>query len=148
MHYSPAQIKFTFETVDGDLDNLVTAQAPKTAMGSVGFADSYNVNVTTVTTSVTIDVSNYLAISKTKYASAITTDTATFSAAFLPSPLPLAPTNKNSFTYFTNGQLIDINSVTSFIDNQDGTCTLTVNTVNLGYSFEADDQIIAIGKFL
>jgi hypothetical protein len=148
MHYSPAQIKFTFETVDGDLDNLVTAQAPKTAMGSVGFADSYNVNVITIATGVTTDVSNYLAISKTKYASAITTNTATFSAAFLPSPLPLAPTNKNSFTYFANGQLIDIDSVTSFIDNQDGTCTLTVNTVNLGYSFEADDQIIAIGKFV
>jgi hypothetical protein len=47
-----------------------------------------------------------------------------------------------------NGQLVDSNSVTSFIDNGNGTCTLTVNTVNLGYSFESDDQIIAIGKFV
>jgi hypothetical protein len=29
----------------------------------------------------------------------------------------------------------------------DGTCTLTVNTTNLQYTFITSDQIIAIGKF-
>jgi hypothetical protein len=147
MHYSPAQLKFTLETVDGDLDNLVTAQAPKTAMGAVGFADSYNVNVTTISSGVTNDVSIYLATSKTKYASTVTTNTATFSAAFLTAPSPLSATDKNSFTYFVNGQLVDINSVTSFIDNGNGTCTLTVDTSLLQYTLVSTDQVIIIGKF-
>jgi hypothetical protein len=149
MHYSPAQLKFTFETVDGDLDNLVTAQAPKTAMGAASFADSYNTNITTQQ-SVNIDTSViiYLETNKTKYATTITTNTATFSGTFLPAPSPLPATSAANFTFFVNGQLVDSNSVTSFIDNGNGTCTLTVNTVNLGYSFESDDQIIAIGKFV
>jgi hypothetical protein len=147
MHYSPAQLKFTLETVDGDLDTLVTAQAPKTAMGSVGFADSYNVNVTNISSGVTNDVSIYLATSKTKYASTVTTNTATFSAAFLTAPSPLSATDKNSFTYFVNGQLVDINSVTSFIDNGNGTCTLTVDTGLLQYTLVSTDQVIIIGKF-
>ncbi len=116
-------------------------------MGGASFADSYNVNVTTISTGVTTDVSIYLATSKTKYASTVTTNTATFSASFLTAPLPLSATDKNSFTYFVNGQLVDINSVTSFIDNGNGTCTLTVDVNLLGYSLETDDQIIAIGKF-
>jgi hypothetical protein len=149
MHYSPAQLKFTFETVDGDLDNLVTAQAPKTAMGAASFADSYNTNITTQQAiSVDTTVITYLETNKTKYATVITTNTARFNGTFLAAPSPLPATSAANFTFFVNGQLVDSNSVTSFIDNGNGTCTLTVNTVNLGYSFESDDQIIAIGKFV
>ena len=149
MHYSPAQLKFTFETVDGDLDNLVTAQAPKTAMGAASFADSYNTNITTQQAiSVDTTVITYLETNKTKYATVITTNTARFNGTFLAAPSPLPATSAANFTFFVNGQLVDSNSVTSFIDNGNGTCTLTVNTANLGYSFESDDQIIAIGKFV
>jgi hypothetical protein len=146
LHYSPAQIVFGLETT-GDIDTLTTGKAPTTPMGGASFADSYNVNVTTISTGVTTDVSIYLATSKTKYASTITTNAATFDASFLTAPAPLSATDKNSFTYFVNGQLADTNSVISFVDNGNGTCTLTVDTSLLGYSLEADDQVIAIGKF-
>ena len=46
-----------------------------------------------------------------------------------------------------NGQYVDANSITSFVDNGNGTCTLTVNTTNLQYTFITNDQIVAIGKF-
>jgi hypothetical protein len=147
MHYSPAQLKFTFETVEGDLDTLVTAQAPKTAMGATSFADSYNTNLTNVTIGTGGDAVIYLGVSLTEYASTITSNTATFNASFLTAPAPLPATSVSNFTFFVNGQLVDSNSITSFVDNGGGTCTLTVNTTNLQYSFETDDQIIAVGKF-
>ena len=117
-------------------------------MGATSFADSYNMNVTTQQT-VDIDtaVLTYLQTNITKYASSITINTAIFNASFLSAPSPLPATSVTNFTFFVNGQLVDSNSVTSFVDNGNGTCTLTVNTTNLQYSFETDDQIIAVGKF-
>jgi len=149
MHYSPAQIIFTMETSDNsETFNATTKQtAPKTAMGGASISDSYNVNITNISAGVTNNVSLYLATSKSKYASTVTTNTATFSAAFLAAPLPLPPTDKNSFTYFVNGQLVDINSVTDFVDNENGTCTLTINTGLLQYTLVSTDQVIVIGKF-
>jgi hypothetical protein len=149
MHFSPAQIIFTMETDESSETFMAGTKqaAPKTAMGGASISDSYNVNVTSVTTGVTSDVSVYLATSKTKYASTITANIATFSAAFLEAPSPLSATDKNSFTYFVNGQLVDINSVTSFVDNGNGTCTLTVDNNLLGYTLISTDQVIAIGKF-
>ena len=149
MHYSPSQIKFTFETSEADLDTLVTAPAPKTAMGATSFADSYNTNVTTQTTvDVDATVLEYLNTSITKYATTITSNTALFAGTFRTAPSPLPATSVTNFTFFVNGQLVDYNSITSFIDNGNGTCLLTVNTANLQYSLETDDQIIAVGKFV
>jgi hypothetical protein len=149
MHYSPSQIKFTFETSEADLDTLVTAPAPKTAMGATSFADSYNTNVTTQTTvDVDATVLEYLNTSITKYATTITSNTALFTGTFRTAPSPLPATSVTNFTFFVNGQLVDYNSITSFVDNGNGTCLLTVNTTNLQYSLESDDQIIAVGKFV
>jgi len=149
MHFSPAQIIFTMETSDNSetFAAINKQAAPKTAMGGASISDSYNVNITNIAAGVTNEVSIYLATSKTKYASTVTTNTATFSAAFLAAPLPLSPTDKTSFTYFVNGQLVDINSVTDFIDNGNGTCTLTINTGLLQYTLVSTDQVIIIGKF-
>jgi hypothetical protein len=117
-------------------------------MGAASFADSYNMNVTTQQ-SVDIDaaVLTYLNTNKTLYATTITLNTATFTGTFILAPSPLPATSAANFTFFVNGQLVDSNSIVSFIDNGNGTCTLTVNTTNLQYSFETDDQIIAVGKF-
>ena len=149
VYYSPAQIVFGLETVDGDLDTLITSQTPTTAMGAASFADSYNMNVTTQQ-SVDIDaaVLAYLNTNKTKYATTITSNTATFTGTFNSAPSPLPATSISNFTFFVNGQLVDSGSVTSFVDNGGGTCTLTVNTTNLQYSLESDDQVIAVGKFV
>jgi len=150
IHYSPAQIVFTLETTDSSeiFTSAATKAAPKTAMGGASAVDSYNINVTTQqTVSIDTSVLTYLETSITKYASTITSNTATFNASFLSAPSPLPSTSVSNFTFFVNGQLVDSNSITSFVDNGNGTCTLTVNVTNLQYSFETDDQIIAVGKF-
>lgn len=148
--FTKAQVVFTLETAESE-DAFTTtgaAKGPKSAMGAASAVDSYNVNVVTqVSTTVDTSVLTYLETNTTKYAVTITANTAVFSAAFLTAPSPLPSTSAANFTFFVNGQLVDINSVTSFIDNGNGTCTLTVNPTLLGYSLETDDQIIAIGKF-
>ena len=118
-------------------------------MGAASFADSYNVNSTstTIITGLGSDVATYLAISITKYATTITSNTATFNASFAVAPAPLSATSVSSFTFFVNGQLIDTNSIVSFVDNGNGTCTLTVDPNNLQFSLDNNDQVIAIGKF-
>jgi hypothetical protein len=152
IHFSPAQIIFTMETSDSSetfaTNNKQTA--PKTAMGGASISDSYNVNVTTQQT-VDIDtaVLTYIQTNTTKYTptSNITANTAVILGSFLAAPPPLPATSAANFTFFVNGQLVDSNSVTSFVDNGNGTCTLTVNTGLLQYTFVSTDQIIAIGKF-
>lgn len=152
LYYSPSRIVFSFETVSSDEAmqqlNKTPKKAPKTAMGSFTPIDSYNVNLTT-TNVVNIDSSTltYLVTNKALNATTITSNTAIFNGAFLTAPTDLPATSVSNFTFFVNGQFIDTNSITSFIDNGDGTCTLTVNTVTLDFEFETDDEITAIGKF-
>jgi len=149
--FTKSQVVFTLETAESEdaFTTTGTSNGPKSPMGASTPIDSYNVQVTNVNISsnVTTEVSIYLGTSKTKYATTVTTNTATFSASFLVAPSPLPSTSKDSFTYFVNGQLVDTNSVTNFVDNGNGTCTLTVDIPLLGYSLETDDQVIAIGKF-
>ena len=148
MYYSPAQIVFGLETIQRDSNTTTMIGNNLTAMGSVGFADSYNINVTnTVDASAT--VTDYLATSISKYAitESTTSNTATFAGSFKLAPIPLPATSVSNFTFFVNGQYVDVNSIISFVDNGNGTCTLTVNTTNLQYAFVTNDQIIAIGKF-
>jgi hypothetical protein len=159
MHYSPAQIIFTMETSDSSETFAANSKpaAPKTAMGGASISDSYNVNVTTqISTTIDTSVLTYMETSKTKYAVSFTNNTATFNASFLTAPSPLPATSVSNFTFFLNGQLIDASSIVSFIDNGDGTCTLTIDPVQLGaggspINFGSEggvaDQIIAIGKF-
>jgi hypothetical protein len=150
LHYSPSRVVFTFETVNTDeamqqLSNT-PKKAPKTAMGSYSPIDSYNVNVTSV---VNIDTSTltYLITNKPASATSITSNTATFNGSFLTAPNNLPPTSVINFSFFVNGQYVEANAITSFVDNGNGTCTLAVNTAILQYEFESSDEITAIGKF-
>ncbi len=157
IHYSPAQIKFTFETDSSSEISIAGGKsAPKTAMGGTSFADSYNVNVNSQIT-IPENLSNYLLANKTEYAVSFTDSTATFNTSFLTAPSPLPATTVSNFTFFLNGQLIDSSSIVSFADNGDGTCTLTIDPAQLGVggepiTFSNDggvaDQILAIGKFV
>jgi hypothetical protein len=151
LYFSPSRVVFTFETVNNDeaINQLSqTFKTPKTAMGSFSPIDSYNVNISNVT-SVDNDTLTYLITNKslTALAGQITGDTATFSGSFKVAPSSLPPTSATNFTFFVNGQYIDVDSIVAFNDNGDGTCTLTIDPIKLQYPFVLDDQVVAIGKF-
>jgi hypothetical protein len=103
----------------------------------------------TINTSIASDQLAYINRSVVKVANSVTTNTATFLAEFLQAPLAASfpPTSKDNFTFYINGIYIRFSIVTDFIDNGDGTCTVTFDTDALGYNLETSDEVIAIGKF-
>lgn len=146
------KLTFTLETVQGDKEqfNTTVNRAQAQGGGLSTIIDSPNVvNNTTIVSGTTQVILDYLNTNKAIQTSTVPTDsTAVFNGSFLTAPTGLPATSMTSFLYYINGQLIEPIAVTSFIDNGDGTCTLTVNTTELGFTLNNTDEIIAIGKFV
>jgi hypothetical protein len=144
------KLTFTVETVSGEINNF-NSNVNQTIMQKGGLAsviDSPNIVNNVTISNVGADVLIYLNTSKALQATTVTApDTAVFTGAFLTAPTGLPATSATSFSYFINGQLVEPNAVTSFVDNGGSTCTLTVNTTNLGFTLQSTDEVVAIGKF-
>jgi hypothetical protein len=142
---------FNFETTTDDLTGQDISTLSALTMGSTNsttiFEGGSNV---TINTSIASDQLTYLNRSLVKVADSVTVNTATFNAEFLPAPLSSAfpPTSKDNFTFYINGIYIRFSVVSTFVDNGNGTCTVTFDTNALGYNLETSDEVIAIGKFL
>ena len=149
LYYGTSQLVFNFETTTSDLDTFTPAANTVAPGGATTiFEGSTNINLTVQGASL-LD-SNYLAISLSKTATSIpTSNSAVFTAQFAnpPDGSTLPTTTKASFAFYVNGVYIPITYITSFIDNGDNTCTLVLDTTGLGYTLEATDEIVAIGKF-
>jgi hypothetical protein len=89
----------------------------------------------------------YFNVSKIVTATSHTGNTALFAGSFLAAPSGLPPTASTNFTFYKNATLIPTQAVVSFIDNGNSTCTLTVDTTILGYSFQIGDVISSAGKY-
>ena len=98
---------------------------------------------------VPLETLQYLNANLAKMATTVTpSNTAIFAgASFLAAPENLPATGVNSFQFFVNGQHVEPTAITSFTDNGGGTCTLVVNTAQLGFTLVSTDEIVAIGKF-
>jgi hypothetical protein len=88
----------------------------------------------------------YLNTNKELTGTVINSTTATFPAGWITAPSGLPATSIDNFTFFCNGQLIEKTAITGFSASGGGS-TLTINPALLSYELEADDEIIAIGKF-
>jgi len=54
----------------------------------------------------------------------------------------------DQFSFYVNGVLIERTAITSFSsDETNVSCSLVVDTGELGYLLENDDEIVAVGKF-
>jgi len=72
--------------------------------------------------------------------------TITFNSGWLPAPAGLPSTSLNNFSIFCNGTLIENTAIVSFTESG-GITTLVINPSLLGYSFNLNDEVVAIGKF-
>lgn len=151
LYYGTSQVIFNLETSTKDLEsinitdnNLVTGGINSTTIFEGG---NISINTTNIIEG-GIDTT-YLSIMINKIAVSSTTNTALFNASFAQPNVgsTLQPTSKINFVFYINGIFIAQDYVTSFIDNGNGTCILTLDTIRLGYELEATDEIIAIGKF-
>lgn len=141
---SKAQLIFNLET---DVTDVFTVGGkPKDTVKQN--AASFPTGQQYITTISSGDVT-YLNTSKTLKATTITPpNTAIFIGAVVLQPAvgsTLPPTTVNNFTFYINGQYVPP-SVVTLIQNV-GDVTLTFDTTLLGYVLEADDEVIAIGKW-
>jgi hypothetical protein len=88
----------------------------------------------------------YLNTNIQKLGTFVNTTTVTFASGWLPAPVGLPSTSLNNFTIFVNGQLIELAAIISFTESGDVT-TLVINESELGFGFDSNDEVIAIGKF-
>jgi hypothetical protein len=91
-------------------------------------------------------IGNYLALNKQVTGTYLNPTTIVFPNGWETAPTILPATNISNFTFFVNGQYIEPTSIVSFIDGST-ISTLVIDPSLLGYSFEADDVVLGIGKF-
>ena len=76
----------------------------------------------------------------------VNSTTVTFASGWLTAPTGLPATSVNNFSIFCNGALIELAAIVSFTESG-GVTTLVINPSELNYSFDSNDEVIAIGKF-
>ena len=148
--YSPAQVVFGLETT-----NNLTTITPATQMsanntaGSTSFIGDGNI-IQNITIGSAIADLNYLNTNIPKKADVITVpNQALFTGAVILQPdgaSELPQTTINNFVFYINGQYIPTAFV-SFVSDVLGV-RVEFNTTSIGYTLEADDEVIAIGKFV
>lgn len=145
---SVQQLNVQFNT---DADSAVFQDETSLAAGPAFEVTPVAPTATILPSGGTVDpiILTYLNTNSAKVATTVTpSNTATFtSAAFLAAPSGLPTTSASSFQFFINGQHIEPAAITSFVDNGNNTCTLTVDTAQLGFTLIASDEIVAVGKF-
>ena len=98
------------------------------------------------TTSITAALT-YINTNKQLTATVVNSTTATFASGWIAAPSSLPATSIDNFILYANGILLEKTAITSFTQSSNVT-TLVIDTAALGFSFDIDDEIIAIGKFL
>ena len=71
--------------------------------------------------------------------------TASFAATTASAPSGMTATTENDFIFFMNGGYMEHNAID--IEQSGSIFLLKINTSDLGYNLESDDEIISQGKF-
>jgi hypothetical protein len=146
--YGVSKVIFGLETSSGTEEFSARVKKGKSGQTkSVLLNDSVNnVNITNNFGTTDPAVLNYINTNKTVVGTYVLSTTVTFPNGWLTAPSPLPATSLANFSFFVNGQYVEPSSIVSFVDGG-SSAVLVINPTLLGYSFEADDVIIAIGKF-
>ena len=139
---SKAQVIIGLETVNG-VSEFVSSGKKKTSPviipsgGGGGGGGGNTISQATLT---------YLNTNTQQAGTYVNSTTVTFASGWLAAPTGLPVTSINNFSIFVNGQLMELSSISSFTQSGNIT-TLIINPSQLGYSFDINDEVIAIGKF-
>jgi hypothetical protein len=148
MYYGTSQLIFMVETTSEDLNALGAGAQTVTTVpmnSTTIFEGTSNITVQGADSKDLIYLSTIIA----KKSSTVTQTTAVFSpASILSVPInsSLPQTTKMNFIFYVNGVFLPHDYITSFVDNGNNTCTLTIDENGLGY-YLTDKEVTAIGKF-
>lgn len=146
--FGVSKVVFGLETADSSEQFTANLAKPKAKnLGAVVASDSQNTVIVQNISNVSNDSLVYINTNKQLTGTVTSAVTVTFNSSWLVAPAGLPATSVDNFTFFCNGQFIEKTAIVSFVEAS-GNSTLTINSAQLGYSFEATDEIIAIGKFI
>jgi hypothetical protein len=142
---SKAQVIIGLETVNGQAEFVSlskkksAASFPLTPTNGGGGGGGGNIDPATLT---------YLNTNTQQLGTFVNSTTVTFNSGWLLAPSGLPATSVSNFSIFCNGALIEVAAISSFnVDIANAVTTLVINTAQLGYGFDLQDEVIAIGKF-
>jgi hypothetical protein len=136
---SKAQVIIGMETVDS-----ISEVKPPIKKLSPIFIDDQQIIVNYIDPVVL----NYINTNIQKLGTFQNSTTVTFASGWLSAPSGLPATLLNNFSIFCNGALIENAAIVSFTVNGSNTLTtLVIDPNELGYSFDSQDEVVAIGKF-
>jgi len=142
-YYSKGKVVINFNTTTESEQFEALQKAKSTKVNTSRFIDS---TVTSEGASLSSEAATYLTQVKQLTGINITSNTVEFNSSILAAPSGFPATSVSDFTFFINGQLVEPAAITSFANGGAGTI-LTLDINELGYSLEASDEIIGIGKF-
>ena len=73
-------------------------------------------------------------------------NTSSFTAVTASAPSGVTSTTENDFIFFINGMMIE-NDALEIVQKTSENLELRLNTSELGYTLESDDEVIGFGKF-
>jgi hypothetical protein len=145
--YGISKLIFGLETTDSVSASISNKNPLKgNVKNTVQISDSMNV-VYNVTSGVDAAIIAYLMKNEQRVAALKTTNTAIFNSGWLSAPSGLPPTSLSNFTFFINGNFIENIAIISFVDNGNGTSTLILDPIVLGYELDINDLVLGMGKF-
>jgi len=125
---------------DGEVLGLPTAPSEQGSAVSKAYVNAQ------LTGSVTSSGLDYLRKNFVKVATGVTgSATASFAAVTASAPSGMTSTSENDFIFFMNGGYMEHNAID--IEQSGSIFLLKINTSDLGYNLESDDEIISQGKF-
>jgi hypothetical protein len=141
--YSKSAIRLGIETTTDDLadPDFLTFIRSKPSKSTPSFIDSPSISSGVSQASI-----DYINSNSQIQGNVIDNITVEFPKGFLLAPTGLPSTSLNDFKFFVNGALIEPAAIVGFTDNQTSS-TLVIDENVLGYGFDSQDVVIAIGKF-
>lgn len=128
--------------VDTAVDSLTTGAgkvpASKVAASTGGGPSKSTANVSAALV--------YINSNKQLAGTVVNSTTVTFASGWLTAPSGLPNTSVNNFVFYVNGVFIESSAIVSF-SQAGNVSTLVIDTAQLGYGIDSQDEIIGIGKF-
>ena len=136
---SKAQVIIGLETVN----NIAEVKPPIKKLSPI-FIDDQQIVVNYIDPAVL----QYLNTNIQKLGTFVNSTTVTFDSGWLAAPSGLPATSLNNFSIFCNGALIENEAIVLFtVNGANNLTTLVIDPNELGYSFDLQDEVVAIGKF-
>jgi hypothetical protein len=147
--YGVSQVVFGLETSEttGSVETIKKRSNNFKPLGATIAQDGFAITINQTVDTQVLDPAygDYLINSTSLVGSYVNTTTATFAKGWAIAPSPLPANSSANFSIFINGVYIEPTAYT-FTDGLTFS-SLVVNPAVLGYSLEASDLIIAVGKF-